>query len=120
MAATSIHHVQVAIPAGGEGKARDFYGELLGFSEVAKPDNLRGRGGVWFQTGNLQLHLGVDPDFRSARKAHVAFRVEDLGGIRSRLEAAGCATTDDQPLDGYQRCYVDDPFGNRTELLQPE
>lgn len=120
MAAASIHHVQVAIPAGGEGKARGFYGELLGLSEVPKPANLRGRGGVWFQTGNLQLHLGVDPDFRAARKAHVAFRVEDLSGIRSRLEAAGCATTDDQPLDGYQRCYVDDPFGNRTELLQPE
>ena len=116
---SSLHHVQIAIPAGGEPRARDFYGGLLGLTEIAKPENLARRGGVWYQSGNLQLHLGVDPAFRPARKAHVAFQVRDLATLRERLEAAGYAATTDKPLPGWERCYVADPFGNRTELLEP-
>ena len=116
---SSLHHVQIAIPAGGEPRARDFYGGLLGLTEIAKPENLAQRGGVWFQTGTLQLHLGVDPDFRPAMKAHVAFEVERLAALRERLEAAGYVATTDEPLPGWERCYVADPFGNRTELLEP-
>ncbi len=115
----AIHHVQVAIPAGGEDEARRFYGGLLGLAETAKPANLRGRGGVWFDTGSLQLHLGVDPDFRPAEKAHVALQVAGLAALRDRLAAAGYATTEDEPLPGFARCYVRDPFGNRVELLEP-
>lgn len=120
MATPRIHHVQVAIPAGGEEQARRFYGTMLGFQEVSKPANLQGRGGVWFATGNLQLHLGVDHAFRAAKKAHVAFEIDGLDGLRERLVASGYALVDDEPLAGYRRCYVADPFGNRMELLEPE
>jgi len=115
-----MHHVQVAIPAGGEDQARRFYGALLGFEEIEKPANLRQRGGVWFITGNLQLHLGVDRAFQPAKKAHVAFQVVGLTALRERLIDAGYTVADDEPLPGYDRFYVDDPFGNRTELLQSE
>ena len=107
------------MPAGGEEQARGFYGELLGLQELEKPANLRKRGGVWFATGNLQLHLGVDPEFRPSKKAHVALQVTGLPEVRRRLAAASCAVTEDEPLPGFNRCYVDDPFGNRTELLEP-
>jgi len=115
-----IHHVMVAMPANGEEQARRFYGALLGLEEIEKPANLRGRGGVWFMTGNLHLHVGVDPDFHPAEKAHVAFEVDELAGVRLRLGVAGYDATDDEPLPGYDRCYVKDPFGNRMELLEPQ
>ena len=112
-----IHHVQIAIPSGGEDAARRFYGDLLEFREVEKPPILRARGGVWFETGNIQLHLGVDPAFTPATKAHVAFEVSDIAGVRDRC-IAGHPVLEDEPLSGYERFYVDDPFGNRTEILQ--
>ncbi|MBA2753874.1 MAG: VOC family protein [Chloroflexia bacterium] len=117
--ALTIHHVQVAIPAGGEERARAFYGELLGFREVPKPANLRARGGIWFAAGALQLHLGVDMAFRPAEKAHVAYQVSGLRALRNRLTATGYEPVDDEPLAGYDRFYVNDPFGNRLELLEP-
>lgn len=120
MALPRIHHVQVAIPPAGEERARQFYGTLLGLEEVSKPASLQQRGGVWFATGNLQLHLGVDAAFQAAHKAHVALEVQGLETLRARLEGAGYHTTEDEPLSGYQRCYVGDPFGNRTELLEPD
>jgi catechol 2,3-dioxygenase-like lactoylglutathione lyase family enzyme len=112
-----LHHVQVAMPAGRETEARAFYGQLLGLSEVAKPPNLVPRGGCWFQLGDRELHLGVDPSFRPATKAHVAMLVEDLAGMRARLEACGVPIREDEPLPGYQRFYAEDPFGNRMEFL---
>lgn len=115
----AIDHVQVAIPAGGEDSARTFYGQLLGLPEIEKPKNLRSRGGIWFQSSSLQLHLGVDPQFRPATKAHIALRVGNLEAVRKALTAAGYATKEDEPLPGYRRFYVNDPFGNRTEILQP-
>lgn len=115
----ALHHVQIAIPAGGEEAAVQFYGDLLGLEPIAKPTNLAKRGGVWFSTGTLQLHLGVDREFVPARKAHVAFEVADLEGLRTRLEKAGIAIVEDEPLEGFDRFYVSDPFGNRVECLSP-
>lgn len=115
----AIHHVRVAIPVGGEGAARRFYGEVLGLREIEKPESLRARGGVWYETGTLQLHLGVDRAFAPATKAHVAIEVDDIDASSTRCEAAGQLTREDGPLPGYRRFYVDDPFGNRTEILQP-
>jgi catechol 2,3-dioxygenase-like lactoylglutathione lyase family enzyme len=117
--APHIHHVQIAIPADSEQRARQFYGELLGLPEVDKPDALRACGGVWFSSGTLPLHLGVDGAFRPARQAHVAFAVEDLSAVRDRLVAAGSTVRDDASLPGYDRFYVADPYGNRIEILAP-
>lgn len=115
----ALHHLQLAMPPGGEARARAFYGELLGLPELPKPPNLAARGGCWFRLGERELHLGVEPDFRPARKAHPAMLVADLAALRARLEAAGVPTREDEPLPGYHRFYADDPFGNRLEFLQP-
>ena len=112
-----IDHVQVAAPAGGEGAARAFYGDLLGLPELPKPERLRARGGVWFAVGEQQLHVGIEEPFAPARKAHPALavpRAGDLRALAAELEAAGRAVTWDGP-----RFYVEDPFGNRLELLAP-
>lgn len=113
-----IEHVQLAMPAGGEELARRFYRDLLKIPETPKPPHLAKRGGCWFERGALKLHLGVEAEFRPARKAHVALLVADLPALRRKLQAAGCAVKDDEPLPGYDRIYVDDPFGNRLELMQ--
>lgn len=118
MSGLGLDHVQVAIPAGGEAIARAFYGDLLGLAELEKPAALAGRGGCWFMLGDRQLHLGVDPDFRPATKAHVAMVSGSLADLRMRLEAAGVSTRDDAPIDGRARFFADDPFGNRLEFLQ--
>jgi catechol 2,3-dioxygenase-like lactoylglutathione lyase family enzyme len=115
----SVHHVQVAMPVGGEDRARWTYGELLGLREIEKPDSLRGRGGVWFQSGNLQVHLGVEADFMPARKAHVAYAVEGIDVVRDRFVDAGMEVTEDDALPGFARFYTADPFGNRVEILEP-
>jgi catechol 2,3-dioxygenase-like lactoylglutathione lyase family enzyme len=114
-----INHIQLAMPRGGEDKARAFYEGVLGIPEVQKPLNLAKRGGCWFVRGNLRVHLGVEDDFRPARKAHPAFLAEDLSAFRKVLERAGFRAKTDEPLEGYDRIYVDDPFGNRIELLEP-
>jgi catechol 2,3-dioxygenase-like lactoylglutathione lyase family enzyme len=119
MRLTGIDHVQLAMPEGGEGRARGFYGEILGLPEKAKPPALAARGGVWFEAAALKIHLGVEKDFRPARKAHPALLVEDLPALAQRLRAAGCPVIDDEPLAGYRRLYTEDPFGNRIELLEP-
>jgi catechol 2,3-dioxygenase-like lactoylglutathione lyase family enzyme len=113
-----IDHVQLAMPAGGEDKAREFYFGLLGIPEVTKPATLAPRGGVWFQHGQVKIHLGVERDFRPARKAHPALRVRDLAGLVRRLREAGVVVIDDDALPGYDRVYVSDPFGNRLELVE--
>jgi catechol 2,3-dioxygenase-like lactoylglutathione lyase family enzyme len=114
-----IDHIQLAMPAGREDDARRFYGDLLGIPEVPKPPELAARGGAWFERGDLKVHLGVDKRFVPARKAHPAFIVADLRLLLAKLQVAGTIIKDDDPLDGYQRVYVDDPFGNRIELLEP-
>lgn len=118
-AVIGVDHVQLAMPAGREAEARAFYDGLLGIPEVAKPPALAARGGAWFEAGRLRIHLGVDRDFRPARKAHPGLLVRDLPGLIERLRAAGHAVVEDEPLPGYLRVYVDDPFGNRLELMEP-
>lgn len=115
----SIDHVQIAMPAGQEDQARAFYIEQLGFTEIPKPPDLAKRGGAWFQSGSVQLHLGVESDFRPARKAHPAFVVSDLDSLIAKVQSAGYETdTSQPPLDGYKRAHVFDPFGNRIELME--
>jgi catechol 2,3-dioxygenase-like lactoylglutathione lyase family enzyme len=114
-----LDHVQLAMPAGGEPLARKFYQEALGILEVPKPPHLAKRGGCWFEQGELKIHLGVEADFRAARKAHPALLVEGLPALEKKLRSCGYAVKDDEPLEGYSRIYVDDPFGNRIELLEP-
>lgn len=120
MPIVDIDHVQLAMPAGCENEARGFYGDLLGLTELTKPANLARRGGVWFQAGSRQLHLGVEADFQPAKKAHPAFLVQDLVELRQRLIANGQTPQDDEPLAGFDRFYVSDPFGNRLEFLEPK
>jgi catechol 2,3-dioxygenase-like lactoylglutathione lyase family enzyme len=115
----SIEHVQIAMPNGEEEKAREFYINLLGFSEIPKPPDLVKRGGAWFQSENAQLHLGVEADFKPARKAHPAFLVDDLDSLLTNVQSAGYETdTSQPPLDGYKRAHIFDPFGNRIELME--
>lgn len=114
-----IEHVQLAMPSGKEAEARAFYEGVLGIPEVPKPANLAKRGGCWFVRGTLKVHLGVENDFHPARKAHPAFLVEDLAVLKTLIEAAGYEVQTDEPLEGYNRIYVEDPFGNRIELMEP-
>ncbi|MEM7337428.1 MAG: glyoxalase [Actinomycetota bacterium] len=114
-----IDHVQLAMPSGREDDARAFYQGLLDIPEHPKPPHLAVRGGCWFERGALKIHLGVDADFVPARKAHPALIVVGLPMLLARLQAAGVTVRDDEPLDGYHRAYVDDPFGNRIELMEP-
>lgn len=116
---TGIEHVQVAIPPGGEDRARAFYGATLGMPEVAKPESLAARGGCWFACGSQQIHCGVEPVVARSRR-HPALRVHGIHQLRERLVSAGYATADDLPLPGYFRFYATDPFGNRIEFLEPE
>jgi catechol 2,3-dioxygenase-like lactoylglutathione lyase family enzyme len=116
----ALDHVQLAMPPNREAEARAFYAGVLGIVEVAKPPNLAKRGGCWFERGPLKIHLGVEADFRPARKAHPAFLVENLVELAVALEKAGHPVRADEPLAGYRRLYVDDPFGNRIELMEPD
>jgi catechol 2,3-dioxygenase-like lactoylglutathione lyase family enzyme len=114
----AVDHVQLAMPAGEEARARAFYRDVLGLTEEPKPANLALRGGAWFRGGTLRVHLGVDPEFRAAKKAHPAFLVTGLKEIAARCEKAGFMVVSDEPLEGFERLYVFDPFGNRIELLE--
>jgi catechol 2,3-dioxygenase-like lactoylglutathione lyase family enzyme len=116
----ALLHVQLAIPEGGEARSRAFYGGLLGLDELPKPPALRERGGVWYRVGALELHLGVESDFRPARKAHPAFGVDHLERFRRHLEVHGVETRDGVALPDRVRFYCDDPFGNRLEFVQAE
>jgi len=114
----ALHHVQIAMPPERETEARQFYGDLLGLEEEEKPVELAGRGGVWFRRGELRLHLGVEQEFRPARKAHPALGVRKLDALAERLERAGLALDWDESLPGLRRFYIEDPFGNRLELIE--
>ena len=115
----ALHHIQLAIPEGGEAEARAFYTGLLGLPEVAKPATLATRGGVWFETETIRLHLGVERPFAPTRTAHPAFETADLDTLAARLAAAGAPVIPDTDLPGYRRVFTADPFGNRIELLSP-
>ncbi|MFM5955495.1 MAG: VOC family protein [Novosphingobium sp.] len=117
-AVIGIEHVQLAMPAGGEDAARAFYTGLLGLPEVPKPPPLAARGGCWFEGPGVKVHLGVEADFRPARKAHSALLVDDLAALVKALRSTDLSVLDDDPVDGRARCFVSDPFGNRIELMQ--
>ena len=115
-----LDHVLLAMPAGREGDARRFYQGILGIPEASKPEALAARGGCWFEDGELKIHLGVEKNFVPARKAHPAFIVDDLTALEATLKKAGYPVAYDEPLEGYDRIFVNDPFGNRIELMQPK
>lgn len=114
-----LHHVQLAAPVGSEDRLRWFYGTVLGLTEVPKPPALAARGGAWFRSGALELHLGIEADFRPARKAHPGLLVDDLDALVTRLAGHGVGVDWDDNFPGFRRCYVADPHGNRLELLEP-
>ncbi|MCH1626427.1 VOC family protein [Ferdinandcohnia quinoae] len=114
----SIDHIQLAAPKGSEEAARGFYKDILGFNEIEKPAELKKRGGVWFGFGNVHIHIGIEEPFIPAKKAHPAFKVENIEGLKSHLRANGIEITEDHNLPGTNRFYVDDPFGNRIEVLE--
>jgi catechol 2,3-dioxygenase-like lactoylglutathione lyase family enzyme len=113
-----LHHVQLAMPPGQEEVAERFYSGSLGMERVPKPAHLAGRGGCWFRGSGLELHLGVEEGFRPSAKAHPALLVEGLAALRGSLEDGGADLTEDTQLDGHDRWYVRDPFGNRLELIE--
>jgi catechol 2,3-dioxygenase-like lactoylglutathione lyase family enzyme len=114
-----LHHVQLAAPRGSEEALRHFYGKVLGMTEVPKPPVLAARGGAWFRCGAVELHLGIEEDFRPARKAHPGIVVADIDALVRRLGEHGLGVEWDDNFPGFRRCYVADPHGNRLEFLQP-
>ena len=119
MTLETIDHAQVAIPRGGEAQARAFYQALLGLPEQPKPPELAKRGGCWFESKRVKVHCGVETPFSPAKKAHIAFRVDDVPALAARARAAGYEVVDDDLLEGHERIYIYDPFGNRLEFLRP-
>lgn len=119
MTVRRIDHILIAMPAGREDEARAFYRDMLGFIENAKPPQLAARGGCWFESGGVIVHLGIDRNFVPARKAHPAFIVDRLADLERKLKQAGYNVTEDEPIAGCDRRHVDDPFGNRIELIEP-
>ena len=114
--------MQLAIPPGGEPLARRFYAEGLGLAEVANPEALRDRGGLWLRSGGVEIHLGVEEPFRPARKAHPALLLQEvaaLGDMARRLEGLGFDVDhrERQTFPGHLRCHAFDGHGNRVELL---
>lgn len=114
-----LDHVQLAMPEGCEDQAVAFYAGMLNIPQVPKPAHLAARGGCWFEKDALKIHLGVETPFVPARKAHPALIVNDLTELATRLQENGYRVIEDQPLAGYERRYVYDPFGNRIELMEP-
>lgn len=114
-----VDHVQLAAPPGSEDRLRAYYTEVLGMTEIPKPPVLAARGGCWFAAGPVQLHLGIEEDFRPARKAHPGLRVEGIKDFAARLEQRGAPVVWDDDLPGHHRFYSEDPVGNRLEFLEP-
>jgi catechol 2,3-dioxygenase-like lactoylglutathione lyase family enzyme len=113
----AIDHVQLAMPRGEEDRARAFYRDTLGMIEIEKPAELAPRGGCWFASGSVQIHLGVEEDFRPAKKAHPALGCRDYAALLARLRARMLDVNEDGNIPGVRRCHISDPFGNRIELV---
>ena len=105
------------MPAGQEAIARAFFCDVLGMEEIPKPTELAKRGGCWFEGGGIQIHLGVEADFRPAKKAHPALRCKNYDVLVANLSTAGVHTEDAADIPGVRRCHIHDPFGNRIELV---
>lgn len=117
---TAIDHVQLAMSPGQEDAARRFYVDVLGLTDIPKPTKLAKRGGCWFESGTVQVHLGGESDFKPSQKSHPAFRCSDYEGLLRRLSAAGVAVKKADDVPGIQRCHILDPFGNRIELINDD
>ena len=115
----AVDHVQLAMPRGEEAAARRFYGGLLGLPEHPKPPELAKRGGCWFESDVVRVHLGVEEPFRPARKAHIAFKVDEVAALAARARDGGFEVVEDSDLPGHERVFIYDPFGNRLEFLRP-
>jgi len=118
MTVVGIDHVQLAIPADGEDSARRFYVEVLGLPETPKPPDSAKRGGCWFESDRVKIHLGVDNNFHAATRAHPGLLVDDLQEVIDRCRQQGFKCSDSAQIEGYRRIFVDDPFGNRLEIMQ--
>jgi catechol 2,3-dioxygenase-like lactoylglutathione lyase family enzyme len=114
----NIDHVQIAIPVASEDRARSFYSGVLGFTEIDKPPQMAERKSIWFVAGAANLHLGIEPDFTPAKRAHPAFVVDSLDKILEACEHADITTKPDTSFNGFRRVHVFDPFGNRLELME--
>ena len=115
----AYHHVQITIPIGSEQEAREFYGEVLGLQEIVKPKALQQRGGMWFQLGELQLHLGTEDGVdRSKTKAHIAYKVSDVSYWKEKLTGLNIPIYDGIPIPDVERIDFRDPFGNKIEMMQ--
>ncbi|MCC7346111.1 MAG: glyoxalase [Variibacter sp.] len=112
-----LDHIQLAIPPGAEERCRAFYCALLEMQELVKPPVLAARGGLWLRAGAVEIHLGVEQDFRPARKAHPAILVDDLDALAARLQGAGYALDYDDLIAGRRRFFTHDPLGNRLEFI---
>lgn len=115
---TNIDHVQLAMPVGEEERAREFYAGLLGMVEIPKPPELAKRGGCWFESGSVQVHLGVEADFRPPKKAHPALRCADYAATIAKLQASDIRVEEPGDIPGVRRAHIHDPFGNRIELVE--
>ena len=113
---TSIDHVQIAVPKALEAESLKFYREVLSLPEIPKPEELRARGGAWFQIGPLQMHIGVDPDASPRSKRHVCFLVRDLAKAKADVVGHGVAIEEESVAEGLSRFFIRDPAGNRIEI----
>ena len=113
----AIDHVQLAMPPGREAVAREFFVNVLGMQEIPKPPALAKRGGCWFGSGGVQIHVGVEAEFRPAKKAHPALLVRNYDDLLRKLATAGCEYNESDEITGIRRCHIHDPFGNRIELV---
>ncbi len=114
----SIDHIQLAAPKGSEEIAKSFFGDILGFQEIEKPEMLKNRGGVWFEFASYQVHIGIEEPFAPAKKAHPAFQVEHIEALKMHLLKNDVSFIVDEDLPGANRIYLSDPFGNRIEILE--
>ncbi|WP_397537801.1 VOC family protein [Rummeliibacillus pycnus] len=114
----SIDHIQLAAPKGSEEIARKFYKDILGFEEVEKPETLKKNGGVWFASGNIQVHIGIEEPFSPSKKAHPAFEIDNIEELKIYFSKNQVEYVEDELLPGANRIYIFDPFGNRIELLE--
>lgn len=114
-----LHHVQLAIPPGVEERCREFWVGILGFQELEKPPTLAARGGCWFRGGGVEVHLGVERDFRPAAKAHPGILIADLDALAAHLTGDGVVVEWDDNVPRMRRFYASDPWGNRLEFLEP-
>ncbi|MFD2829626.1 VOC family protein [Corticicoccus populi] len=115
---TDFDHIQLAAPPQDEAKAREFFAGILNLKEIPKPDNLAKRGGVWFKVGDKELHIGIEDPFSPAKKAHPAFAVDDIEDLKIQLRKNNIPVHEDTPLQGAERFYTHDPFGNKIEFIE--